>query len=841
MRFQSCIAMVVFSGLSFVAFGQQPPFAPLATGIPEGAVAFAFGDMDGDGDIDVIGRRTVVAVAGSPFAVFINRGTGSFDAFDIAPIAGLNPIFAQRVTALADFDGDGDLDLVYGDAGNTFFLLNNGTGVVFTQVGGSLPALGRRLSLFDFDGDGDVDIVAGDLGTGPNLPSTTLVLNNGAAGFGYSGLLPAAVTSAACIGSADFDLDGDRDLVIAKNVGSPNSFQLFVNGGGGSFAAGASFGGAAPTSSPHDRLHLVEDLDSDGRTDIVEQRWSSTVTIYRNGVGVNPPGVFTSTPSTSVLFPAVSIFAADLNADGKSELLLDAQPSFDHSRLYVWDANGMASSPVATFERQGLVHPADYDGDGDRDFFPHGSTQNPTSLWFNDGTLTLKTPFADPPPGALTHQLNALFDADLDGDLDGAKFTGSLIIARNDGHGRFTASAVATPVATSAGGSRCYPLDENADGRQDIWVRKTGSFTTHNVFRGQPGGGFVAATTTLPVVPQRVFDLDQDGDDDVVGTLIASVWPFTGSPQANSLVYVLNLGGGNWSPPAPLTALGVGPLPYLVDLDADGWTDVLVVSLLTTGYTAINAFHNSAGAALVPAWNQVTTVLATEALAATALVNGDVFPDLALGRNYFSGTGASFVPVAVPAAPTAPAGDILLRDFDDDGIPDRVTGESFQRGLGAFLFSAAEPLAGGLPLGTISTFSPYFAGDFDRDGDLDLLTSGGFLLRNRERSLFLSSVAVAGAVADLEATGPAFAPVDFIVSPSILSAPLNAGPWGFVLVDPVGAQLITGLSFDATGHVVLPLAVPNVPGLAGLTLWWQTAIPSVQRLSNATETKVLAL
>jgi len=121
------------------------------------------------------------------------------------------------------------------------------------------------------------------------------------------------------------------------------------------------------------------------------------------------------------------------------------------------------------------------------------------------------------------------------------------------------------------------------------------------------------------------------------------------------------------------------------------------------------------------------------------------------------------------------------------------------------------------------------------------LTSGGFLLRNRERSLFLSSVAVAGAVADLEATGPAFAPVDFIVSPSILSAPLNAGPWGFVLVDPVGAQLITGLSFDATGHVVLPLAVPNVPGLAGLTLWWQTAIPSVQRLSNATETKVLAL
>ena len=63
-----------------------------------------FADIDGDSDLDLL-----VTALGGPNALFINDGRGRFT--DIAAQAGLASNYGSTTAALADVDGDGDLDL----------------------------------------------------------------------------------------------------------------------------------------------------------------------------------------------------------------------------------------------------------------------------------------------------------------------------------------------------------------------------------------------------------------------------------------------------------------------------------------------------------------------------------------------------------------------------------------------------------------------------------------------------------------------------------------------------------------------------------------------------------
>jgi hypothetical protein len=199
----------------------------------------AVGDLDGDGWLDVL-----VAWGGGSF-VMMNDGTGQL-AFDDRRGAGDTPLSPAVAAALADLDGDGDLDAVLsGWTGDSELLWNDGTGhFAVTTIPGSAGA--TFASAFgDADGDGDLDlylsaaasnmtydlILSGEQVGDPNL----LFLQDADHDFLLApDALPADTRFGMTLHTAWLDVegDGDLDLYVGNDAGpfiEPN--HLLLNDG----------------------------------------------------------------------------------------------------------------------------------------------------------------------------------------------------------------------------------------------------------------------------------------------------------------------------------------------------------------------------------------------------------------------------------------------------------------------------------------------------------------------------------------------------------------------------------------------------------------------------------
>ncbi|MEM7201480.1 MAG: VCBS repeat-containing protein [Planctomycetota bacterium] len=178
--------------------------------------ALALGDVDGDGDLDLVTVNGTVATYFEQSRLYLNDGSGRFDDATAARLPA--PPGRNESVILADLDGDGDLDAVLGNTqADDALYLNDGSGSFADVSATHWPLLLRQeatsgFGVLDADRDGDLDLIVAQSTSG-----TRLLLNDGNAVFADATALFPLSRGGRAVAVGDVDRDGDLDAVLARS------------------------------------------------------------------------------------------------------------------------------------------------------------------------------------------------------------------------------------------------------------------------------------------------------------------------------------------------------------------------------------------------------------------------------------------------------------------------------------------------------------------------------------------------------------------------------------------------------------------------------------------------
>ncbi len=581
-------------------------------------------DLNGDGIADVVH----VSVATGELVLHLGRGNGQFQpptGFRLPPVLPDVPARPEQVV-LADWNGDGIADLLVLDNAydETRFpnrrihvYLNDGLGEF--QVAPDTPILiglnehGTILGVADFTGDGLNDVaISGPAVDGSPSNYTAkgsvsiygrdpvvgysrrqLLSTTKAEWYPYQGVL------------ADFNGDGRPDLVVATigyYVFSPGTVIYLSTPNGLGPAIILDYDSIAGGQL------VADDFTGDGKPDLAILHG-----YYSNSAGVSEGDVITTLIGdgqggfTELPFQVLDrrgtglVGSADLNRDGKRDLVLSAAPwphnyvgnfpGLDHYSTWSLLGDGRGGFTPATPDpvpilplhlgATGNMALADLNGDGFVDSVAAGTEIGVVRFQLNDkaGVLrgspeaqftgTLLEAFPEP-------QNRVLADVNGDGLTDVVASTGNysmhLVVYLGTLDGRYEQRFL-VPLPGAGGPGWLQPGDFNNDGKLDLAVAMGPNGIV--IMLGLGDGRFVPGTpdpilaegrVMTPSAPGQVADINRDGKLDVMVT-VAHGWVFFLGDGQGGLTFSPNSFVQHFQHPEAT--------PPLADLNGDGIVDFL--------------------------------------------------------------------------------------------------------------------------------------------------------------------------------------------------------------------------------------------------------------------------
>ncbi|MBI3846339.1 MAG: VCBS repeat-containing protein [Planctomycetes bacterium] len=607
--------------------------------------SIAVADLDGDGDLDlVVGDDSQGDLRFSKLSVYLQSKPGCFSISPQGPFGGPILTDVPRTVAAADLDGDGFVDIVSANfrgrnitvfhqdpnAPGTFGLVQEIRGPV-----GHTIRQPRSLAIADFDGDGRLDLAVGDVSEvslfvqdapghfDDQTPPTPLVPSDG---------LPFSLT---VVVASDVNSDGRPDIVAASDTSRFDSIVVFENMGNREFTDTRRL--TAEIDNP--TALAAADLNGDGRQDIVcTSADANTIALFFQA----QDGTF-GVPSVRPVgaFPR-SVTVADLDGDGDLDVAAACLTGMSLAILYQESPGVFSAQPLlVTGMTQPMTQPrnvaaADLDGDGFVDLVATDPDRGGLSLY-----LQRRPGAFDAPPkilgdDAITDSPNALATGDLDGDGDT-----DLVASSSVQGGGLAIFTQVTP----------------------------GKFDTRSVVLHGAAGDLLSGVA--------MADVDGDGDLDLVGT--------GGERSSHLLLWTQESGAFQRVPiMVPAGASGDAPGPKGVaigDVDGDGRLDLV----------SANFDGNS------------VTVLYGDA-----------------SRTF---TRTAIVEDAKLESPVS----VALADLDGDGRADVMSADSQSGNVGIFYFDSAgtERQRVFLPLPNGAGPLSVATGDLDGDGRLDIACAAG--------------------------------------------------------------------------------------------------------------------
>lgn len=307
----------------------------------------------------------------------------------------------------ADFNGDSLPDILgiqYSSNDNNLLLqINNGTSPIsFTtkNLNSGFSVIGRP-AVADFDGDNDLDIVRAAEGA-----DIYLLINDGSANFDLK-------TIGYFFGSlifkiADTDNDDDLDLICINP--DNNTLKVFVNGGNLTFSPLNTI-----NTTPDLTVFDVADMDADGKVDIVlgfDEFEGKQVSVYKNNGNNSFSETIVANNTTSTIEDLV---VDDLNNDGKPEIVVVR--TFGEAVAFVNKGN-LVFEKITVASPGGILRSigtGDFNGDSRKDLVV--GTNSAGLYWFKNLTEVNNFNFESQYISGISPVFTA-FSADLDHDND---------------------------------------------------------------------------------------------------------------------------------------------------------------------------------------------------------------------------------------------------------------------------------------------------------------------------------------------------------------------------------------------------------------------------------------